>query len=342
MTATDARTATEGADVVSKGVGHRLLRSVDRMIDTGTFLIIPILVIGLTLSLVTDTFLQTSNLFTIARTAAVAVIIGVGMTFVITSANIDLSVGSMLALIMALTGTYLVAGGSVILAFLLAMVLGAAFGAFNGFIVAWLKVPALLATLGMLITYRGAVQEYMEGDYHVRFPDALVLLGQGAWGPVPVPVVIALVVVIVGWLLLRYTRFGRYATAIGGNERAALLAGINVRMWKMAIFAFQGALVGIAAMVMMGRLNAAHPNTGQLLELHVIGGVVLGGTLLFGGRGFIWGSVLGMLLIGLLENGLLLAGLGFFWQQIILGLLLVGAVALQIARRGRRELVRTQ
>lgn len=307
--------------------------ALDRMVNSGTFLIVPLVIIVVALTLYTDTFMSTGNLFRIARTASVVAIIGVGQTFVITSGNIDLSVGSMLALVMSLTGTFVVGGGSIPIAILIALALGATFGIINGLIISWLRVPALLATLGTLITFRGAVMQYMDGDYHVRFPDALVLMGQGAYGPVPVPVIIAGGVAIIGALLYRYTRFGRYAVAIGGNERAAVLAGINVRRWKIAIFAFQGVLVGLASIVMMGRLNAAHPSTGQLMELHVIAGVVLGGTLLFGGRGFILGTLLGMLLIGVLENGLLLAGLGFFWQQIFLGLLLIFAVALQLARQ---------
>ena len=341
----DAATGTARPGTSTKSAGGRagsaLLRKpmefVDRMVETGTFLIIPLIIIGIILTFASEHFLATDNLFTIARTASVYAIIGVGQTFVMTSANIDLSVGSMLALIMALTGTFIVGGGSIPVAILLALALGVVFGAINGFVVAWLKIPALLATLGTLITYRGVVLEFMHGDYHVRFPSSLVYLGQGMVGPVPVPVIIALAVGILGWLLYRFTRVGRYAVAIGDNERAAQLAGINVRRWKLMIFSFQGCLVGLASIVMMGRLNAAHPSVGQLMELHVIAGVVLGGTLLFGGRGFIFGTLLGMLLIGVLENGLLLAGLGFFWQQIFLGILLIFAVALQLARAGRRS-----
>jgi ribose/xylose/arabinose/galactoside ABC-type transport system permease subunit len=328
-----ATTSVGSTPASTEGRSFSPARVLDRMVNSGTFLIIPLLLIVLALTLYTDTFMSTGNLFRIARTAAVVAIIGIGQTFVITSGNIDLSVGSMLALIMSITGTFVVGGGAIPIAVLLALALGVGFGIINGLIVAWLRVPALLATLGTLITFRGAVMQYMDGDYHVRFPESLVLLGQGAYGPVPVPVIIAGVVAIIGGLLYRYTRFGRYSVAIGGNERAATLAGINVRRWKISIFAFQGLLVGLAAIVMMGRLNAAHPSTGQLMELHVIAGVVLGGTLLFGGRGFIVGTLLGMLLIGVLENGLLLAGFGFFWQQIFLGLLLIFAVALQLARQ---------
>jgi len=313
----------------------RTIQQIYQPFERINFLVLPLLLIIIGMTLATDKFLTTNNLFNIMRTASVFIVIGIGQTFVITSANIDLSVGSMLALVAGLTGTYLVTGGSVVVAILLALSLGVLFGMVNGLIVTRLGVPALLATLGTLVAYRGMIQEYMRGDYHVKFPQPIVYLGQGMIGPVPVPVIIALLVAVLGAVLLRYTRFGRYCIAIGGNEDAARLAGINVNRWKTIVYAFQGLLVGLGSIMMMGRLNAAHPSIGQGMELHVIAGVVLGGTSLFGGRGSILGTVLGMLLIGVLENGLLLAGLGFFWQQIFLGMLIILSVAVQTARQRR-------
>lgn len=300
-----------------------------------------LLFLGIALGLASERFLTVDNLVNIARAASVALIVGVGQTIVITSRNIDLSVGSMIALIMALTGSLVLGLDAplwVALAFALA--LGAALGLVNGLVITVLKVPALLATLGTLVLFRGLVQEYMYGSYHVRFPPELVFLGQGRIGPIPVPVVIAATVALMGWLLLRHTRFGRYVTAIGGNEEAASLAGIRVARWKILVFTLQGLLVGLAAVVLMGRLDAAQPTVGTGLELAVIAGVVLGGTRLFGGYGLVGGTVLGMLLIGVLENGLLLAGAGFFWQQIMLGLLIIGAVSFQMWRQRRSEVVR--
>lgn len=318
---------------------NRFTVALDRLVNSGTFLIIPIIVIMLGLWYFTDAFMTTENLLRVARAASIYAIIGVGQTFVITSGNIDLSVGSSIALTGAITGTYLVGGGSVPRAMLLSVVVATILGIINGYIVAWLGVPALLATLGTLITYRGAVLEYMGSEYHVRFPDAIVFLGQGYIGIIPMPVIIALATAALGGFLFRFTKFGRVTVAIGGNETAAILAGINVKFWKLMIYAFQGFLVGIASLVLIGRLNAAHPSTGQLMELHVIAGVVLGGTLLFGGKGFIFGSLLGMFLIGVLENGLLIAGLGFFWQQIVLGILLIFAVGLQMSRSRNKKSV---
>lgn len=329
----DINGSADGDGQGSNSVASRSRAGVKYLFTEANLLIIPTIVFVIGLSLFSEQFLTTNNILNIMRTAAVFVILGVGQTFVIASANIDLSVGSMMALVMALTATLIMGPGvPVLVAILFAMAIGAVFGTLNGLIVTKLKVPALLATLGGLIAYRGAVQQFMYGGQFTGFPDGIVVLGRGMWGPVPVPVAIALMAAIAGSLLLRYTKLGRYAIAIGSNEEAARRAGIKVDRWKVAIFAFQGGTVGLAAVVLMGRMNAAHPNMGEMSELHTIAGVVLGGTLLFGGFGTMFGTVLAMLFISILENGLLLAGAGFFWQQIFLGVLIIIAVATQMLR----------
>lgn len=338
MSISTSGTATEPTgqdrDAGPPGVGATVRGLAGRFFREANLLIAPTILLVIALSLFSDVFFTSHNITNILRTASIFVILGVGQTFVITSANIDLSIGSMMALVMALTAELLIVHDlPTVLAFIFAVAVGALLGVLNGLIVTKLKVPALLATLGGLIAYRGAVQQFMYGGQYVGFPDSVVILGRGMWGPVPVPVGIAAISAAFGILLLRYTRFGRYAVSIGSNEQAARRAGINVDRWKIAVFAFQGAMVGIAGMVLMGRMNAANPNMGALNELHVIAGTVLGGTMLFGGYGTVLGMVLGMVLIGILENGLLLAGAGFFWQQIFLGALIVLAVASQEFRQ---------
>lgn len=298
-------------------------------------LVIPIILLIVILPLFSDRFLTVSNMLNVLRAASIYIIMGVGQAFLMTSRNIDLSIGSMLALIMGVTGTYLFFGGSVVVAILLALALGLICGSVNGTLVARFKVPALLATLGMMVAFRGIIQQFLYGTTVSRFPDFIVYLGQGFVGVVPIPVVIAIVIAIIGSLIYHFTKFGRYAVAIGGNEEAAILAGIKVRRWKVIFYLFQGVMVAIAALVFLGRLNAAHGTLGVGLELHVIAGTALGGTSLFGGRGTMFGVVLGMGLISLLENGLMLAGAGFFIQSIVLGFLLVTAVAIQVARSSK-------
>lgn len=300
-------------------------------------LILPLILTMIGLALFSDVFLTTNNIQNVLRTSSMFIVLGVGQTFVITSGNIDLSIGSMMALIMALSANLFVDPGlGIVGVFIGTLAVGACFGTVNGLIVTKLKVPALLATLGGLIAYRGIVQQYMYGNQYTGFPDAVVALGRGEIGPIPVPVFIALLTATIGAGLFRYTRFGRYSIAIGSNEEAARRAGINVDRWKIAIFAFQGSMAGLAGLLLMGRMNAVHPNMGALNELHAIAGVVLGGTLLFGGFGTMFGTVLAMVFIAVLENGLLLAGAGFFWQQIFLGALIVIAVASQVFRQRLR------
>ncbi len=315
--------------------GEHLFRLLGRI----HLLVLPLIVFLIGFALLHERFLTSANLLNVGRAASVTVIMGIGMTFLITSRNIDLSVGSVLGVSMAAAGTALNWYGlPVPAAIALAVLAGALLGMINGLIVTVLQVPALLATLGTLVAYRGVVNQYMYGRTASRFPDFVVWLGQGDIGPIPVPVIAALIAVLVGMILYRYTKLGRYAVAIGGNEEAAKRAGINVRYWKVGFFTLQGALCGVAAVIFLGQLNAVHPTVGTGLELHIIAGTILGGTMLFGGYGSIGGMALGMYLIDVLENGLVLGGAGFFVQNIFLGILLIVAVAAQLAQRRRSNL----
>ena len=318
--------AAKPAHVMSRG--ERIWEFVERI----NMLTVPLVLIVIIMSFLSDRFLTSQNIYNVLRASAIYIIIGVGQAFLMTSKTIDLSVGSMLGLVMGFTGSYLFFGGNAPVAMLMALGLGLAFGVINGLLVTRLNAPPLLATLGMLVAYRGVLQQYLYGTTVSRFPPAIKVLGQGTVAGIPVPVIIAAAVAVIGALLYRHTKFARYAIAIGDNEEAAVLAGIRVKRWKLVFYLFQGLLVGVAALVFLGRIDSAHPGIGTGLELHVIAGVALGGTSLFGGKGTMWGVVLGMVLIAVLSNGLLLAGAGFFVQQIFLGVLLVASVALQVAR----------
>ena len=309
-------------------------KTVLRNINTVVY---PTILCVILLSLFSDKFLTVENQLNILRSAAVAMIVGVGQVFVISARQIDLSVGSVMGLTACLTGFLVFDGYPVILCFIFAIAVGASLGFCNGLIVGYLRVPALLGTLGMLVLARGIVQEVMYGTYHVRFPANFVVLGQGNTLGVPNLVWVAAVVVIVGHFVLTRLEYGRYILAIGGNPEAARIAGIKVRRYIIIAFVVQAALVALAAFLLMGRMNSAHPTLGQGLELHIIAGVILGGSSLFGGVGRIWGMAIAMYLIAVLENGLVLAGASFFWQQILLGLLLIISVAIQVYRtRGNR------
>ena len=244
-------------------------KTVLRNINTVVY---PTILCVILLSLFSDKFLTVENQLNILRSAAVAMIVGVGQVFVISARQIDLSVGSVMGLTACLTGFLVFDGYPVILCFMFAIAVGAGLGFCNGLIVGYLRVPALLGTLGMLVLARGIVQEVMYGTYHVRFPANFVVLGQGNTLGVPNLVWVAAVVVIVGHFVLTRLEYGRYILAIGGNPEAARIAGIKVRRYIIIAFVVQAALVALAAFLLMGRMNSAHPTLGQGLELHIIAG----------------------------------------------------------------------
>jgi len=300
-------------------------------------LIFVIVALYILLAVLSDRFLTLNNQMNITRQVAVYLIIALGQTFVISSRGIDLSVGSMLGLCGAVVATQIADGVAVWLAILMGVALGTALGALNGLIITRLNISPLIATLGMLVALRGATHLYythLYNNYVVsRLPPDIVFLGQGFIGPVPMPAIIAAGVVLLAWYLFYSTRFGSYTTSIGSNEQACALSGIKVPRQKVLIYAFQGFCVGIAAAVLVGRLNGASPVLGTGYELHIIAAVVLGGTALFGGIGTILGTVLGILTIGVVENGMVLIGADFHLQRVLIGILLIAAVAYQGYRR---------
>ena len=277
----------------------------------------------------------------ITRQAAVFLIIAVGQTFVISSRGIDLSVGSIVGFTGCVMATMLLAGTPFVLALGVGIGLGALAGLINGLVITRLDVNPLIATLGMLVALRGATHLYMSDAFVVRLPAEIRFLGQGDVLGVPMPAIIALAVVLVGYWLLFHTRFGRYTQSIGSNENAVELVGIPVRRQKVWIYVLQGVCCAIGAAVLIGRLNGTSPELGLNYELHIIAGVVLGGTALYGGVGTVVGTVLGIMTIGVLENGMVLVGADFHVQRVLIGVLLVSAVAYQGYRRRRRAAIPT-
>ena len=303
-------------------------------------LLYALIVLFLAVALLSDRFLTFTNQMNITRQAAVFLIIAVGQTFVISSRGIDLSVGSIVGMTGCVMATMLLAGVPMAFALAVGIGLGALVGLINGLVITRLDVNPLIATLGMLVALRGATHLYMSGDVVVRMPSEIRFLGRDLLG-VPMPAIIALVVALIGYWLLFHTRFGRYTQSIGSNEGAVELVGIPVRRQKVWIYVLQGVCCAIGAAVLIGRLNGASPELGLNYELHIIAGVVLGGTTLYGGVGTVVGTVLGIMTLGVLENGMVLVGADFHVQRVLIGVLLISAVAYQGYRRRRQAAIPT-
>lgn len=311
------------------------LRAIFGAREAGLAAVLLLLILFLTWS--SPYFLTQSNLTVVSRQIALSLLIAIGMTFVILAGQIDLSVGSTVALVSVLTGMFMVNMGlSIPLSILLALLVGAAVGAVNGTIFANTKIPSFVVTLGMLAVARGLALGITEGSTISGLPDSFLTLGQGSWFGVPIPVWIAVVVALAAHVVLRRTIFGRHVYFLGSNEEAAVLSGIRVRRVKIAIFTIASTLAALEAVIETARLSVGQPSAGNGYELAAIGAVVIGGANLFGGEGSILGTVLGTTLLALIQNGLILLGISAYWQQVFSGAIIVLAVGLNMWRRQRQ------
>jgi len=251
-----------------------------------------------------------------------------GMTLVITGRGIDLSIGS-IATLSAVVMAMLIkdAGLNVFVGMAVAVLVGITCGLVNGFVITKLRVPDLIATLSTDLVFRGFALVLAAGIVLARFPDPLTWIGRGRlFDLVPVAAVIGLIAIAVGYVLW-HTSLGRYAVAIGGNTEAAVLTGIDVHRHKIYQYMLLGGLAGLAGILLTGRLNAIQATAGMGLTLHTIAAVVVGGTSLFGGRGSMAGTLVGVLLLSMVVNALVMLRLDFFWQQVAAGLIIITSVA---------------
>jgi ribose transport system permease protein len=281
------------------------------------------------LALVSPVFPTPSNLLNVALQSSINALLAFGMTFVILTAGIDLSVGSLLALSGALAGGLMV-GGELPwpLAALVGLGAGTLLGAVNGVAITTFRIPPFIATLAMLSIGRGLTQLYTSGRPFTGLDPAFTELGQGQVGPVPIPALVMLVVVVAGWIVLRFTVFGRQVYAIGSNPEAARLAGVPVAGVLVAVYAISGLLAALGGLVITARLSSAQPTAGLGFELDAIAAVVVGGMSLSGGEGSIIRSLIGALIIGVLNNGLNLLNVDPFVQPVVKGLVILVAVGL--------------
>jgi ribose/xylose/arabinose/galactoside ABC-type transport system permease subunit len=301
-----------------------ILRSVLRKF--GLVFVLLAMIIGM--SLVSPVFFTTTNILNILRQISVNGIMAIGITFVIISGGIDLSVGSIVAMAGVVATSFAHPGGSVPFAVLLGLGVGLGCGLINGFLIAKGRVAPFIATLGMMTILRGLALVYTNGRPVINLSDAYNTIGSGYIAAIPNPIVIFTSVLVLGIFVLHYTRYGRHIFAIGGNELSARVSGINTQASIFGVYAIAGVLAGLAGVVITARVMTGSPVVGQGYELDAIAAAVIGGASLSGGVGSIFGSFVGALIIGVINNGLDLLNVSSYYQQIVKGLIIILAVLL--------------
>lgn len=293
--------------------------------------LVGLLVLCAVLWALTPHFLTVSNLLNVAQQTSINAVIAVGLTFVIISGGIDLSVGSLVAFSGVVTASLLQRAVPVPLALLAGLMTGLACGLVNGLLITFGRLPPFIATLGIMSVARGGSLLYTDGRPVSGFGEEFRWIATGEILRVPVPVVIMIVVYVIAHFVLRRTSFGRYLFAMGGNEEAALLSGVRVRLHKTLVYGVCGLLSALAAVMLTARLNSAQPIAGINYELDAIAATVIGGTSLLGGQGSVVGTLIGALIMGVLRNGLNLLGVSSFIQQVVIGAVIIFAVLLDTA-----------
>ncbi|WP_312794017.1 ABC transporter permease [Tianweitania sp.] len=296
--------------------------------------LIGLIVVSVLMGLASDNFFSVSNLLNVLRQVSVVAILAVGMSFVILTGGIDLSVGA----VMALAGT--IAAGLMVkmgmpagVGLLAGLLVGLGLGFFNGVLVAWGRMPAIIVTLATMGIARGLGLIYSGGYPISGLPSWISWFGVGRVGIIPVPVIAMALIYVIAWVLLHRTPFGRHVYAIGGNEVAAKLSGVKTERVKLAVYVISGLTAALAALILTGRLMSGQPNAGVGFELDAIAAVVLGGTAIAGGRGLIFGTLIGAVLLGILNNGLNLMGINPYLQDVIKGFIIL--LAIYIGREWR-------
>jgi len=286
--------------------------------------------------ILTPHFMTVSNLLNVLEQTAINAVIAAGMTFVIISAGIDLSVGSLVAVAGVLLASRLHAGSPVYAAVLVALGIGFGFGLLNGVAITWGRLPPFIATLGMMSIARGCALLFTDGRPISGFEPGFRAIATSRVAGIPTPVLITIAVYLIAHFVLSRTRFGRYVYSIGGNEEATRLSGVDVRFHKTLVYGVSGLASGVAAVLLTARLNSAQPIAGMMYELDAIAATVIGGTSLMGGEGGLGGTIIGALVMGVLRNGLNLLGVSSFVQQIVIGLVIVVAVLIDSMLKARK------
>ncbi|MGI9509442.1 MAG: ABC transporter permease, partial [Geminicoccaceae bacterium] len=306
-----------------------------RWLFKGLGLTIVVIALALAFALINPRFATAANFANILTQASYYIIIAVGMTFVITSAGIDLSVGSLLALVTVVGFDLIKEGIHPLLGVLIMFAIGGGIGCLTGLLIAFVKIPPFIATLAMMVSLRGLALLHSAGNMHYGLPSSLTWLGQGHLFGMPVPVIIAFIFALFGGWLFNHTKFGLHVRAIGGNREAARLAGVPVNLVEVMVYVLMGLVTALGGLIMIARIDSTQATIGTAMEIHVIAAVIIGGTSLFGGSGTVYGTVLGALLLSMMTNALVIAGVDYFWQLVVMGVIVLIAVAIGNLRERR-------
>ncbi|ALM53883.1 ABC transporter permease [Halomonas huangheensis] len=293
--------------------------------------LIGFIVVFVAMAVINDNFLTSSNLFNLARQASIIAILAAGMSLAILTGGIDLSVGPVMALSGTVMAGLMVAGMPPSVAIIAGLLVGAAFGTINGMFVAFAGMPPIIVTLATMGIARGLALIYTGGYPISGLPPEFAFFGRGTLGGIEMPIIIMIAVFAIGYVLLSHTATGRYLYAIGGNEEATRLSGIRVSRYKMLVYMLSGTTAAIAGLILTSRLMSGQPNAGIGFELDAIAAVVLGGAAITGGRGMILGTLVGAMLLGVLNNGLNLMGVSPYLQNVIKGCIIL--LAIYISRK---------
>jgi inositol transport system permease protein len=312
-------------------------------------IVIVLVLLIVLLSIVQPAFLSSTNIFNVLTQSSIFGIMGLGMTFIIISKGIDLSVGSVLAFSGVVMASFAQVPGAtekyfpnmpllpVMVPIAVALAIGAGCGFVNGFFVAKTNIHPFIATLGMQTIARGFALIYANGRPVSNLSPSLTALGGKVFNVIPVPVIIYGVLIALGTILLNKTRFGKNTFAIGGNQVAAEVSGINVPKYIMLIYTLGGLLAGIAAIVFAGRVGSVHPGAAEGYELTAIASTTIGGTSQTGGIGTIWGAFVGALVLAVMRNGFTLLGVNAYWQKVAEGAIIIGAVVVDMRKNAKRD-----
>ena len=297
------------------------------------FIIIAIIVV---MSFVSPVFMTSKNIINIIRQISINGIIAVGMTFVILTGGIDLSVGSVVAITSVIVGSMLQGGSNWLVACIVALLISLVFGAFNGFMIAYVGFQPFIATLATVTMGSGIALAYSDCKPFTISNESFLKIGQGYLGAIPIPIVLLVIVVAIGLIILKTTTFGRYVFAIGGNKNAAKLSGVRTRRVELMVYVISALCASIVGLILSARISSGQPTAGEGYELDAIAATAIGGTSMTGGVGSLTGTIFGFVLLGLMTNSMNLLNINSFYQEIVKGILIIIAVFLDMTSKNKK------